>query len=221
MAKKPADSAQSPRDQVVKALMILASEESWAAITLPMIAAKAGITLAELREITPSKGAILGSFARMIDRQVLEGIGADMADEPIRDRLLDIMLRRFDALSPYKAAIRAISRDMPRDPLSLLALNGVALNSWRYMLAAADIDTEDHLGGARVQGAALVFARALPTWLEEEDQGLTKTMARLDKELKRGETLMSRLEDLHRLSAPFRGFARALMERRSRREEVH
>jgi len=219
MARKPAESADTPkdspasaRDRVVDALMHLAAEERWDAITLPMIAEKAGVTLVELREITPSKGALLGLFAKRIDRKVLESLTPDMADEPMRDRLLDIMLKRFDALAPYKEALRNIRKHGPRDPLSLFAMNSLATNSWRFMLAAADIDTEDDLGPVRVQGAAMVFARAFETWLDDDDPGLTRTMAALDKELKRGETIMGRIDDLHRLTAPFRGFARAVME---------
>ena len=225
MAENPSDGpaiaaatpAGSPRDRAVKALMALAAQDRWDAITLPMIAATAEISLAELRDIAPSKGALLGSFAKMIDQEVLTKAQHDMLDEPIRDRLLDVMLRRFDALRPYKEAIRSIKKHVARDPLSLVALNSVALNSWRYMLAAADVDTEDDLGMVRVQGAAIVFNRALDTWLDEDDEGLTRTMAVLDKELKRGETIMRRFDDLHRLTAPFRGFARAVMEGRADR----
>ena len=229
MAKKPSSEsdkpetvkpASSPRERVVDALMALAAEERWDAITLPMIAEKAGVTLADLRDIAPSKGALLGSFAKEIDRKVLTSIMPDMMDEPMRDRLLDIMLKRFDALAPYKEALRAIRKNGPRDPLSLFALNGIALNSWRYMLAGADIDTEDDLGMVRVQGAALVFARAFETWLDEDDAGLTRTMAALDKELKRGESIMGRIDDLHRLTAPLRGFARAVMEGRQSRKSA-
>jgi AcrR family transcriptional regulator len=216
MVKQPSPPVKSPREHIVDGLLALACEESWDAITLPMIAAKAGVTLGELRELFPSKGSIFGSFVKMIDRQVLDGTAADMASEPTRDRLLDIMLRRFDALAPYKAAIRTIRKHAAGNPANLLAMNGLALNSWRYMLAAAEIDTEDGLGTVRIQGAAIVFARALDTWLDEdEDAGLTRTMATLDKELQRGEAILRRLDDLHRLTAPFRGFARALMDRRS------
>lgn len=215
MAKKPEGPAPgSPRDGIVDALMALAAMEPWSGITLPMIAEKAGVSLADLRDAFPSKGAILGAFARRIDRVVLEGTDAGMASEPARDRVLDIMLRRLDALAPYKAALKSIHDGVRRDPLALAALNQLALNSWRYMLAAADIDTEDHLGMLKVQGAALVFARTMESWFEDDDPGLTRTMAVLDRELKRGETILMRAEDMHRLTAPFRGFFRAAMERR-------
>lgn len=206
------------RDAVIEALMALAATHPWDEISLPAIAGKAEVSLADLRDLFPSKGAILGGFARKIDRIVLDGTGEDMAGEPTRERVLDVMMRRFDALTPYKDAIREIGRSVSRDPLSLAALNQVALNSWRYMLAAADVDTEGSLGMVRVQGAALVFARATGTWLNDDEPGLPKTMAVVDTELKRGESIMARAEDVHRFTAPLRGMMQAVMERRRPRE---
>ena len=56
--------------------------------------------LADLRDLFPSKGAMLGGFVRRIDRLTLEGTPADLIDQPARERVLDLMLRRFDALQP-------------------------------------------------------------------------------------------------------------------------
>jgi AcrR family transcriptional regulator len=226
MAKKPESKAAaapepapkaSPRDRIVDALMMLAAGERWDRITLPMIAREADVSLADLRDQFPSKGAILSGFARRIDRVVLDGTGEDMLGEPARERVLDIMMRRLDALAPYKAALKEISGVARRDPLMLAALNQLALNSWRYMLAAADIDTEDSLGMVKVQGAAVVFARTLDTWFDDDNADMAATMAKLDKELGQGEKIMGRLEDLNRLTAPLRGFFRAAMEQRAAR----
>jgi AcrR family transcriptional regulator len=213
--KKPDPTAkQAPRDRIIDTLMSLAAETSWDQITLPMIAKGAEVSLADLRDHYPSKGAILGGFSKRIDRIVLEGTGDDMMGEPARERVLDIMMRRMDALQPYKAGLQEIRNATRRDPLMLAALNQLALNSWRYMLAAADIDTEDGLGMVRVQGAAVVFVRTLDTWFDDEGADLAKTMAKLDTELGKGEKVMDRLENIRRLAAPFRGFLRAAMERR-------
>jgi AcrR family transcriptional regulator len=210
-------SPRTPRDRIVDALMALATDTKWDQISLPMIAARADVSLADLRDHFPSKGAILGGFARRIDRIVLDGTGDDMMGEPARERVLDVMMRRLDALTPYKAGLKEISTAARHDPLMLAALNQLALNSWRYMLAAADIDTEGCLGMVRVQGAAVVFVRTLDTWFDDDSKDMGLTMARLDKELAMGEKVMGRLDDLNRLAAPFRGFFRAAMDKRSER----
>jgi AcrR family transcriptional regulator len=226
MAKKPASEKPAasaspkadPRNRVIDALMALAAEHPWDMISLAAIAEKAELSLGDLRDLIPSKGALLGSFVRRIDRIVLDGTGRDMAEENARERVLDVMMRRFDALLPYRAGLRSITRGFERDPLGLLALNQQGLNSWRYMLEAAGIDTNGPLGAMKIQGAILVFARAFKTFLDEEDPALTKTMAVLDKELARGEWVLARAEGLHRFAAPFRGFMRAACDsRRSKR----
>ncbi len=209
------DMSQSPRDRIVDALMALAADTKWDQISLPMIATRADVSLADLRDHFPSKGAILGGFSRRIDRIVLDGTGDDMMGEPARERVLDVMMRRLDALAPYKAALKEIRNATRHDPLMLAALNQLALNSWRYMLAAADVDTEGGFGMVRVQGAAIVFVRTLDSWLDDESEDMGLTMARLDKELGKGEKIMGRLEDINRLAAPFRGFFRAAMDKRN------
>jgi AcrR family transcriptional regulator len=212
--------AQNPnapsRDAVIDALMRLAESRPWSDIELQDIAQEAGISLADLRDMFPSKGAILGGLSRRIDRQVLEGTTNDLAGEPARERLFDVMMRRLDALAPYKRALKRISQGMRGDPLSLAAMNQMALNSQRYMLAAAGISTEDALGFLKLQGAVIIHANTLETWFDDDDPALARTMARLDREIRRGERVMERADDVRRLTAPFRALGQALFDRRRR-----
>jgi AcrR family transcriptional regulator len=216
-AASPAGAPPSKRDAVIDALMRLAAERPWSGIELADIAEAAGIGLAELRDLFPSKGAVLGAFSRRIDREVLEGTTDDLKGEPARERIFDVMMRRIDALTPYKRALRRITAALRQDPLSLAALNRSALNSMRYMLAAARIPTEGPLGGLKLQGAVIVFSNTMRIWLEDDDPSLARTMARLDRELRRGERALERAEDLRSLLTPFRVLGQALAERSDRR----
>ena len=54
------------------------------------------------------------------------------------------------------------------------------------------------------------MARVSETWLDDDEPELSKTMARLDRELKLAGCIIARAEDVRRLTAPFRGLARAL-----------
>jgi AcrR family transcriptional regulator len=208
----PLPPAGAPRDRIIDALMALAAERRWSEIELPDLAERAGVSLAELRDHFPSKGAVLAAFSRRIDKEVLEGSSDDLIDEPVHERVFDVMMRRIDALSPYKEALRRISKATRGDALSLAALNQVALNAQRFMLAAAGVDTEGPLGTVKLQGAVLVFARTLEVWFHDDDPGLAPTMAALDKELRRGGRIMRGLGDVYRLTTPFRGLCEAAAE---------
>lgn len=216
-----AASAPKSRDAIVDALMRLAADRPWNDIEVTDIAREAGVTLAEFRDFFPSKGAVLGAFSRRIDKQVLDGATDDLVGEPARERVFDVMMRRLDALAPYKRALRRIASGLRQDPLSLAALNRLALNSQRFMLAAAGISTEGPLGLLKLQGAVVVFANTFETWLEDDDLSLARTMARLDRELRRGERVLETAEDVRRLTLPFRAIGQAIFDRarRPRRAE--
>jgi AcrR family transcriptional regulator len=208
-AKAPAKPADL-RHVVIEALMRLAATRDWDLIELGDIAAEAGMDLRALRGLFPSKGAMLAGFSRMIDDQMLAQDSSDMADEPIRERLFDAMMRRLDAFAPYKAGLTRIVPALSRDPAELAAMNGVALNSWRYTLASAGVPTEDALGMVRVQGAVLVFSRVLEVWMRDDDPAMARTLAALDKQLDRAGQIMRGVENVHRITAPLRGLASAL-----------
>jgi hypothetical protein len=148
---------------------------------------------------------------------VLEGTTDDLKGEPARERLFDVMMRRLDALTPHKRALRRITFALRQDFAALAALNRSAINSMRYMLASAAISTEGPLGGLKLQGAVIVFSNTMQTWLEDDDPALARTMASLDRELRRGERVLEQAEDLRRLAAPFRALGQALLDRGRRR----
>jgi hypothetical protein len=66
----PETTAKKPdfRTAAVEALMRLAAEQPWNDIEIGDIAREADLSLGELRELFPSKGAVLGGLSRIIDR---------------------------------------------------------------------------------------------------------------------------------------------------------
>ena len=208
--------ASDPRKRIVDALMELAAERPWEEIAITDVAKRAGLTLAQFREAFPSKGAVLAGFSRMIDKQVLEGATDDLAAESPRDRLFDVLMRRLDAMAPYKEGLRGVAEWARRDPVSAFALNGVALNSMRFMLEAAGLDSEGTMGNLKLQGLVLAWANVLDTWFNDDDPAMDRTMAALDEQLARGGRIVSRMEDVWRLAGPLRTFRKAVMTSRRR-----
>ena len=184
------------RDKAVDALMSLLSEHSFEQIGLAEVAGRAGIKLSQLRAEFGSTLAILGAHIKEIDRVVLAGGDSDMAEEPARQRLFDVLMRRLEALAPYRDAVRSIMRSARRNPGLAFALNAMAVRSQRWMLEAAGIGTAGPRGALRAQGAALMFARVLSVWIDDDDEGLDRTMAALDRGLASAERWAGFLDDL-------------------------
>ena len=127
------------RDKAIDALMALLAEHRFEEIGLAEVAGRAGLKLSELRGEFGSTLAIVAAHMKDIDRAVLAGDGADMAEEPARERLFDVLMRRLEALAPYKEAVHSLMRSARRNPGLALALNAMAVRSQQWMLEAAGI----------------------------------------------------------------------------------
>jgi AcrR family transcriptional regulator len=212
---------KDPRNAIIDALLELAGERSWDDITISDVAARANVSLSTFRDFFPSKGAVLAAFSRRIDHIVLDAAGDGLTGEPVKERLFDVLMRRLDALAPYKLGLEAISDWTRRDPLAAAAINRVVVNSMRFMLEAAGIESESPVGALKLQGLALAWMRILRIWFRDDDPGLASTMAALDRELTRGSGFVARAEDVNRLVSPLFSLARSLFERRPSRGASH
>ena len=130
-------------------------------------------------------------------------------------------MRRLEAMAPYREGLRETTAWLRREPAAALAMNQVAVGSMRFMLEAAGIELEDDAAGAiKLQGLALAWARIVGVWLDDDDPGLSKTMAELDRELTRGERAVAGVDRINGLAAPFRALVQAALEARRRRATV-
>src|SRR5215468_10541816 len=104
MAKKAAAKSADPVEHVIDVALRLAAERGWAELALSDIAAAAKLTFADLYASYPSKTAILVALMRGVDRQVLAGV-APNPEESTRDRLFDLIMKRFAALAPHRTGL--------------------------------------------------------------------------------------------------------------------
>jgi AcrR family transcriptional regulator len=192
------------RNRIIDALMALAAERPWDEVTLATIAERADVTLAALRAAYGGRLDILADFTRRIDERVLEAVDPDMRGEGLRERLFDVLFSRFEHLDPHKRAIENLGKAARRDPLLALELNRIVTGSMAWMLTAAGISATGGRGAFRAQGLALVWARVMRVWLEDHDSGRARTMAALDKHLRRAERAVIRLNRLECIVRPRR-----------------
>ena len=85
--------ASENRDRLLDAALALAASHGWRAVTLNGIASEAGAPLSRVHAAFPSKWAILDAFVDRIDEAVLSR-PAPAGEEPARDRLFDVLMRR-------------------------------------------------------------------------------------------------------------------------------
>jgi len=203
----------TPKGRILAAALECAAGKSWADVTLLDIAEAAKLPLADLRNEFGAKMDILVALLRAVDDEVLKRAPKRAEGQTARDLLFDIVMSRFDVLGPYKSALKSIHASGPAD----LALAGPVLSSMHWMLQAAGIATDGAAGSVRITGLATVYASAFRVWLEDDDPGHARTMAALDRRLRRGERAIRNVEEvgsvIHRLVTDAPGLLRSILRR--------
>ncbi len=183
------------RQRIIDGFLDLLAERPIEEIDFAEISRRSGVSLSNCRKEFDSVLAILAAYLESIDRKVLEGGDTEVDQEPARERLFDVLMRRLEALNPRKAAVRSLARSARCNPGLALALNGLVVRSQQWMLTAAGISVAGFRGFARAQGLACLYSRVMRAWLDDDDPGLARTMAALDRELARGARWSRYLDD--------------------------
>ena len=179
--------------KVIKTAVDLAAETGWRDLTMARISEKSGVSLPEIYRQFASKSAILDGFSRMVDEAMLAEGPADPADSA-RDRLFDLLMRRFDVLQTHRDGLTAIARELRRDPVASIAHLPQLERSMRWTLEAAGLEAEGLIGLARVRVLGLLYLTVLRAWLRDETEDMAATMKTLDGRLAQVEQLANTVQ---------------------------
>ncbi len=178
---------------IIDVALELASLQGWKETTLSDIAKSAGLTLADVHSTYPSKTSIVAAYTTRVDETVLQSIDQDLIDKSGRERLFDVLMKRFDAMEPNKEAVRSILRASATD-LESLALGPISIyRSMKWMMEAANISSSGAMGQLRIKGLALIYLAVLRAWFNDDTEDMEKTMISLDRQLDRAERLLGLL----------------------------
>ena len=152
----------------------------WRSLSIVEAAQSAGLPLDRARARFPGPAAVLMRFGVMADQAAL----TETTTEPrARDRLFDLLMRRFDVLQAHRQGVTSLLEALPTDPLLSLALTAATARSMGWMLEAAGISATGFRGQMRAQGLVGVWLYTLRAWKDDASPDLAGTMAALDKAL--------------------------------------
>jgi ubiquinone biosynthesis protein COQ9 len=173
---------------LVTAAFRIAGEQGWHEVNVAKAARAAGLSVAEARGRFPSRASILMRFGRLADQAAL----LDAPDDgPVRDRLFDMLMRRFDVLQTHRSGVKALLRSLPADPPTALLLASATRRSMRWMLQGCGVTATGARGALQVRGLLAVWLWAIRAWERDESEDLSGTMAAIDTALQRAEQIAS------------------------------
>jgi len=180
-------------DHIIKVALTVAGEQGWDAVTLPRLAEAANVPLIDVHRIVSGRQAVLDGIGRLVDDAVLAEGAVDPGD-PARDRLFEVMMRRFDLLQDHRAGILAVADGLRREPLRVLCQGPSLERSMRVMLEVAAMPARGLIGLAKVRVLTLVYLDIFRIWRSDDSDDMAKTMKALDKRLEQAEQLANTFE---------------------------
>lgn len=184
--------------KVITAAFDLAASPGWTEVSLRDIADAAGCSLADVMERFSDKDDILKVFVAHIDRAMLAGAGDIEREQTTRDAVFEVIMSRFDAMSPYRTGLKSIVQSRQSSMATDPAFVSLALKTQNKILQAAGISAGGAPAFLRQLGLARIYGQVVEIWLDDEDAGMAKTMAALDKRLRQGEQTLRTIDDVAR-----------------------
>jgi len=176
----------APADLLVAAFDLIA-EHGWAGFSMGALAHRSGVPLVEVYRHLPRREVLFIRLSRRVDEAMLSFDPAELDGLPPRDRIFELLMRRLDALAPFKAGLARLARPgrRPLEP-DVIVVGACRFDrSMAWLQEAAELRSAGLRGRARRALLAVAYLRTLQTWLRDDTADLAKTMAELDKQLRR------------------------------------
>lgn len=180
-------------DQILNAALDIAAREGWGSVTLPRLTSETDLSLTDVLAVFDGIDGIVKSYLRRVDMTMLSACTSWEASDPVRDRLFDLLMERFDALNGNRAA----ACDLYSASYKRFDLGRVILCSTRrsahWMISAAQIEAGGLKGVLHEAGLVTIMSYATRAWLTDDSADLSKTMAAVDKALSRADWIAQKL----------------------------
>ncbi|MGE0046600.1 MAG: hypothetical protein AB7T08_12660, partial [Hyphomonadaceae bacterium] len=150
----------SARKALAKAILDVGAAKPWREITLVDLAKAAKRPVSDFYPATLADAAECAEEA--FDRAMAEG-DLDPASS-VRDRLFDLIMRRFEAMEPHRAALKAMEARNDADPVLMAAAHQRHVRAARWALTLAGLEADGMSGNARAQGLGVIIGQARAAW---------------------------------------------------------
>ena len=166
------------------AYLTVLGREGWAGATPEAAAAEAGVKPSQVLADVGDRWDVLKAWQRRIDRYSLAE--ADSAiGHGSREKLFELMMARFDALSHHRPAALALMRAARRDPGLATWFAGQLPIEVRRLCEAAGIDTAGWFGIGRIVAVTAAYVQLAQVWAKDDEPDMSRTMRALDAALGR------------------------------------
>ena len=182
-------------DLIFKDIFGKIASAGWQSIDLEKLSHECDFDVLNVTGGIRNKVDLLVAFSAFIDTTVSQSIDADLKDDqiPIRERLLEALLIRFEALAPYKTGVIKLMKTFPPNPTFVVIGSKSLKLSMEATLTAVGLEAKGIQGAIRLKGLCMIFMSGVCAWAKDNSEDLSATTRILDERLKQTENIISNL----------------------------
>ena len=102
---------ETTETDLLKTAFAVIEEQGWHGFSRAEVARRAGVPLARVYAELPTRHAVLAALGRRLDETMLGMEPSELADLTPRERVFELIMRRLDAMAPFKGGLRVLGRE--------------------------------------------------------------------------------------------------------------
>lgn len=175
--------AERDRPDLLEAAWRLVAERGWAGWSGLELARATGEPLATVYALFPTQHHIVLALGRRLDAAMLAIPLDELAGMGVRERLFELLMRRFEAMRPFRAGLAVAGQAAAVDPGLLLPALGNLERLAAWLLDASGAGLAGWRACLGRRALQLAYLRVFRVWLGDDGADLARTMAELDRRL--------------------------------------
>jgi len=156
----------------------------WDSINMRSISKKSKIKLDQVLKISNSKEELLDLWSQSINFKILDKISLEeLKEATIKDRILELMLCRFDVLSGHRREMTALVALARKNAIESVRAFGRIKQSMQYILNLSGAEYPGKIGILKIKILSLIWLVTFKEWYEFKEDDNSVIMSNLDKRL--------------------------------------
>ena len=172
----------------------LINDIGWEKFSLEKLSTKEKIPINDLKVFFKCKNSIVDKFSRMIDKNIESKLRIeDFKDSSKKDILFELIMMRFDEMESFKGSLLKILDVSKNKPLLISIITKNVMNTMDFFLELSNSYNNYAFDILKKNFLFFIYSITFKTWLSDNTEDLSKTMAELDKLLSTAENLQQKV----------------------------
>ena len=172
----------------------LINDIGWEEFSLEKLSTKEKIPINDLKVFFKCKNSIVDKFSRMIDKNIESKLRIDdFKDSSKKDILFELIMMRFDEMEDFKGSLVKILDVSKNKPLLISIITKNVMNTMDFFLELSNSYNNYAFDILKKNFLFIIYSISFKTWLSDDTEDLSKTMAELDKLLSTAENFQQKV----------------------------